>query len=123
MDIHIKVKAVPATSLLNSEESEPSCDVAKRVGAARAVQLSRFGYESLFKTNSVIPNSLMVKYCKIGVEETDFLRSMIEKFSLSARAYSRILKLSRTIADLDGADFISLGHISEAIQFRYLDRE
>ena len=96
---------------------ESSATIAARVLEARKIQLKRFRNEG-FYTNSRIPTNKLEQYCKIGAQEAKFIRHIMEKFNLSARSYVRLLKISRTIADLDGKDFISLAHISKALQFR-----
>lgn len=121
IDMHLFIKAVPVDDLLQDGESEPSEVIAKRVVAARAIQLERFKKEGIF-TNSQMSAEMIKRYCSIGAQQKAFLKGVIEKLHLSARAYGKILKLSRTIADLDGNNFISLRNISEAVQFRNLDR-
>lgn len=119
IDIQLKVSAVPPSELvgLGSNEAEPSSVIAKRVLKARQKQLERYAAEN-FYTNAQIPPGKLGEYCRIGDKEQEFLRNVISRLGISARGYGRILKISRTIADLDGEDFISLGHISKAIQFR-----
>ena len=104
---------------LQTGENMPECSatIAARVLEARKIQMHRFRNESFF-TNSRIPASRLEQYCRIGSREVKFIRHIMEKFNLSARSYVRLLKISRTIADLDGKDFISLAHISKALQFR-----
>lgn len=119
IDIQLKVSAVPPSELvgLGNSAAEPSSVIAKRVLKARQIQLERYAEEN-FYTNAQIPPGKLGEYCRIGEKEQEFLRNVISKLGISARGYGRILKISRTIADLDGEDFISLGHISKAIQFR-----
>ena len=121
LDMHIFVKAVSGDDLIADGEEEPSETIAKRVLAARQIQYERFKNEGIF-TNSQMNVRQLNTYCKVSKEQKRFLRDVIHRLNLSARSYSRILKLSRTIADIDGDIFISLQHISEAIQFRNLDR-
>ena len=102
---------------LGSGMPESSATIAARVLEARKIQLKRYRNEG-FYTNSRIPTNKLEQYCKIGAQEVKFMRHIMEKFNLSARSYVRLLKISRTIADLDGKDFISLAHISKALQFR-----
>ncbi|MEG1898948.1 MAG: YifB family Mg chelatase-like AAA ATPase [Bacteroidales bacterium] len=119
IDIQLNVAPVPAEDIVGGSDinEEPSCIIAKRVEKARMLQLKRYANEN-FYTNAQIPPSLIRKYCKIGVPEMEYLKRVISQLNISARGYSRILKISRTIADLDGDDFISLSHISRAIQFK-----
>ena len=133
IDIQIFLKPVPPHELLDlgndlqtQENSsalivENSATIADRVAQARERQYHRFANEE-FCTNSSIPASKLDHYCRIGTKERRFIEQIMKKFNLSARSYSRILKISRTIADLDGEDFISLAHISKALQFRNLDK-
>ena len=119
IDIQLNLKNVPPDDIvgLSAKEEEPSRLIAERVKRAREIQLERFKNEN-FYTNSRIPAGKLAKYCKIGEKEQAFLKTYISRQGISARGYSRILKISRTIADLDGKDFISLEHISKAIQLR-----
>ena len=121
IDLHIWVDRVETDRLVDNGQEEPSEVIARKVEKARQIQLERFKNESIF-TNSRMNVSLIEKYCRVGEQEKRFLATLIDKLHLSARAYSRILKLSRTIADLDGKEYIGMAHISEAVQFRNLDR-
>jgi magnesium chelatase family protein len=121
IDMHIMVRPVESKRLVDETEAEPSSAIAARVAAAREIQRQRFASESIF-TNSQMSAALIKKFCPLDVQERDFLDNAIRRLGLSARSYSRILKLSRTIADLEGVKFISLSHISEAIGFREMDR-
>ena len=119
IDIQLNVAPVTADVItgcgnFNQESSET---IALRVESARDIQNYRYKKES-FSTNAEIPPPLLDKYCKIGDNERIYLRDMINKCGISARGYSRILKISRTIADLNSEDFISLAHICKAFQFR-----
>ena len=122
LDLHIWVDPVNAEDLVDEALEEPSEIVAQRVASARAIQLERFAKEKIF-TNSQMDAGLLRKYCHIGRTENEFLKEIIRKLRLSGRAYSRILKISRTIADLAGNESISLPDIAEAVRFRSLDRE
>ena len=102
---------------LGGPAQEPSSEIAKRVKRARDIQLKRYAGEN-FYTNAQIPPGKLMEYCRIGEKEQIFLKRIMSQMGISARGYSRILKISRTIADLDGEDFISLEHISKAVQFR-----
>lgn len=121
IDLQIEVQPVPAERLTGEDGSESSSKIRERVEAARMIQNKRFMGE--YNTNAQIPAGDLKKYCKIGRNETQFLCAAISKLNLSARAYSRILKVARTIADLDGGDFISLSHLSEALLYRGFDRK
>lgn len=122
IDIQLTVDAVAPEELVGgvgcgAPAGESSRAIAERVAKAREVQLRRYVGES-FYTNARIPPALLMKYCKMGEAERVYLRKMVGQLNISARGYARILKISRTIADLDGEDFISLGHISSAVQFK-----
>lgn len=121
IDMHIYLERVPTESLVISNKEESSEVIAQRVKAARDIQLKRFSNEGIF-TNSRMNAAMVSKYCKIGDAERKFLSHIVDKLELSARAYTRILKLSRTIADLADMEEITLNAISEAVQFRNLDR-
>ena len=119
IDIQLNVKSVSPEDMvgLGKTREEPSREIARRVKAARDIQLERFKGEN-FYTNAQIPAGKLAKYCRIGEREQLFLKNFIARQGISARGYSRILKISRTIADLDGKDFISLEHISKAVQLK-----
>lgn len=121
IDMHIMVHPVESSKLVDDSSSEPSSEIAARVAAARKIQIERFRDDGIF-TNSQMGPALIRKYCGIDDEQRKYLDQIIRKLKLSARSFSRILKLSRTIADLDGAKCISLKHISEAVGFREMDR-
>ena len=119
IDIQLNIFPVPPSEIvgLGGPAQEPSSEIAKRVKRARDIQLKRYAGEN-FYTNAQIPPGKLAEYCKIGEKEQKFLKRIMLQMGISARGYSRILKISRTIADLDGEDFISLAHISKAVQFR-----
>lgn len=119
IDIQLNVKPVTAAEIvgLSGKEEEQSNVIAQRVKKARDIQYKRF-YKENFFTNAQIPASKIGEYCKIGEKEKLLLQKMVTKMGISARGCSRILKISRTIADLNGDDFISLEHISKAVQFK-----
>jgi magnesium chelatase family protein len=122
IDIHIDVPAVKYKELRGEVEIESSADIRKRVIAARARQSERFATEKGVYSNAQMPPKLIRKYCAINAEGEKLLESAIAKLGLSARAHDRILKVSRTIADLDGAESIAPKHLGVAIQYRTLDR-
>ncbi|MEE9429599.1 MAG: YifB family Mg chelatase-like AAA ATPase [Melioribacteraceae bacterium] len=123
IDIHIEVPAVKYKDLSSKESGEPSADVRKRVVDARKKQTERFeGIDYIFN-NADMGSKEVRKYCVLDEAGANLLKMAMTKLGLSARAYDRILKVSRTIADLENADNISPNHISEAIQYRSLDRE
>lgn len=123
IDIHIEVEAVPFEKLADRTPAESSEAIRDRVSAAREVQQKRF--EDLENThyNAQMSSRQIRKYCVLDAASTQLLKSAMERLSLSARAYDRILKVARTIADLEGEEAVAQSHIAEAIQYRSLDRE
>ncbi|HSE40671.1 MAG TPA: YifB family Mg chelatase-like AAA ATPase [Acidobacteriota bacterium] len=121
-DIHLDVPAVKSQELLSENfESESSQAIRMRVCAARKTQLERYRKHRLF-SNSQIPAKLIKQYCKLDDSCLQLMEKAIRKFHLSARAYHRILKVSRTIADLDASAEIKTQHLSEAVQYRSIDQ-
>ncbi|MCX5874348.1 MAG: YifB family Mg chelatase-like AAA ATPase [Deltaproteobacteria bacterium] len=121
IDIHIEVPSVEWRDLTSKQDSEASEDIRNRVNQARKIQLSRLTRYGIF-SNSQMKSALIRKYCALDQDSLNFLEKVVERLGLSARAYHRILKIARTIADLDGSDDIRPNHVSEAIQYRSLDR-
>jgi magnesium chelatase family protein len=122
IDIHIEVAPVRYKDLDSKCTSEKSEDIRKRVNRAREIQLKRYKGTKIF-FNSQLKPSLMAKFCKLGEEEKKLLKDAFDRMGFSARAHDRILKVSRTIADLDESEDIKVHHIAEAIQYRSLDRK
>ena len=122
IDIHIEVPAVKYEELSSPIEAENSESIRRRVNAAREIQRKRF--ENIGITaNARIPSGSLQKYCKLDENADALLKKAFEKMGLSSRAYSKILKVSRTIADLDGSETIKAAHVAEAVQYRSLDRK
>jgi magnesium chelatase family protein len=121
IDIHIDVPAVKFKELASETPSESSAEIRERVVRARQIQQERFAGEKLFSNAQMSPR-LIRKYCAIDSSSKGLLERAITMLGLSARAYDRILKVSRTLADLEGRELIESGHVSEAIQYRTLDR-
>lgn len=121
LDLHIKVDPVKAEELVGDDFGETSEVVAQRVLAARRIQQGRLEKEGIF-TNAAMNAEMLHKYCFVGNAGNDYLKEIIKRLNLSGRAYSRILKLARTIADLEGSETISLQHLAEAVKYRSLDR-
>jgi len=123
IDIHIEVEAVPFEKLADRTPAESSEAIREGVTVARVIQQKRF--EELENThyNAQMSSRQIRKYCVLDAASTQLLKSAMERLSLSARAYDRILKVARTIADLEGEDEVSQNHIAEAIQYRSLDRD
>jgi len=122
IDIHIEVPAVPYKDLSNQYSGEPSEDIRKRVVAARNIQIQRFGNDRRIYANGQMKTRHIRKFCTLRSEAQALLDAAMQKLGLSARAYTRILKVSRSIADLDSSEDIQSHHIAEAIQYRTLDR-
>ncbi len=122
VDLHIHVNPVKYQDLSSNVESERSDKVRKRVVKAREIQLKRFKDRKGIYSNSNMTSKEIKEYCRINSDSENLMKMAITKLGLSARAYDRILKVSRTIADLAAENNISSAHISEAIQYRSLDR-
>ncbi len=122
IDIHVDVPAVPYQDLMKEIHAEPSSSIRKRVNAARMIQAKRFARTKIY-CNAQMGSRHIKSHCKIGADSRNLLETAIERLGLSARAFNRILKIARTIADLGGESNINVDHISEAIQYRGLDRK
>ena len=122
IDIHVDVPAVRYKDLADVHDSESSVAIRHRVKRARSGQSERFHGRNFF-CNAQMSNRHIRNYCTIGQESHRLLETAIDKLGLSARAYNRVLKIARTIADLEGTKDINMHHISEAIQYRSLDRD
>ena len=123
IDIHVEVVPVPFRELSEARSAEPSADVRQRVIKARQIQEKRYSKNKGIHCNAQITSKMLREICKIDSVGQELLKNAMEKLNLSARAYDRILKVSRTIADLDGSEKIKPEHLAEAIQYRSLDRE
>lgn len=123
IDIHIEVTPVPFEKLSEERKGESSVEIRKRVTTARQVQTDRFESYDNVHYNAQMNVKQIRSYCQLGDASKELLKTAMERLNLSARAYDRILKVSRTIADLEGSEDIMGAHISEAIQYRSLDRE
>lgn len=123
IDIHIEVPAVKYKELSSEAKSESSFEIRNRVMKARTTQQKRFEKHSNIFNNADMGSKEVRHYCKLDSAGTELLKMAMTKLGLSARAYDRILKVSRTIADLESSENILPQHISEAIQYRSLDRE
>jgi len=123
IDIHIEVTPVPFEKLSEERNGESSAVIRKRVIAARELQTKRFKDSKKVHYNAQMNTKQIRKHCALDEASKTLLKTAMERLNLSARAYDRILKVSRTIADIEGVDKIDGNHISEAIQYRSLDRE
>ncbi|MEO0231717.1 MAG: YifB family Mg chelatase-like AAA ATPase [candidate division WOR-3 bacterium] len=123
IDIHIELPPISYSEISSKKEGEPSEKIRERVERARKIQLERFKNEKGIYFNAHMKQKHLKKYINISEEGENLLKDAMEKMNFSARAYTRILKLSRTIADLEESEEIKPHHIAEAIQYRALDRE
>lgn len=122
IDIHVEIQPVAFDKLAESRSGETSAQIRERVIKARQIQAERYAGEASVHCNAQINTRLQEKYCRLTPEATAILRRAMEKNDMSARAYDRILKVARTIADLDASPSIETRHISEAVGYRSLDR-
>jgi magnesium chelatase family protein len=123
IDIHIEVPAVKYKEISSETKGETSTEIRERVIKARKIQYERFANLKDVFSNGDMSSREVRQYCKLDTACSDLLKMAMSKLGLSARAYDRILKVSRTIADLESSENILPQHISEAIQYRSLDRE
>ena len=123
IDIHVEVVPVPFRELSNDRKSEKSEAILQRVITARKIQEDRFSESKGIHCNAQMTSKQLRQICRLNETGQVLLKNAMEKLSLSARAYDRILKVSRTIADLDASETIKPEHLAEAIQYRSLDRE
>lgn len=122
IDLHVEVTPVAFSQLSSLQPAEPSVSIRKRVIEARAIQSARFASQDGIHANAQMNAREIRKICALEADSHDLLKKAMERLNLSARAYDRILKVSRTIADLDGEDSIKTVHVAEAIHYRNLDR-
>lgn len=123
IDLQIEIVPVPFEKISDAREGEPSAAIRERVIAARKIQEQRYAGEPGIHCNAQMPPKLIKKYAAIDAQSLAMLKMAMERFNLSARAYDRILKVARTIADLEASELIQSHHIGEAIGYRNLDRE
>jgi magnesium chelatase family protein len=121
IDLHLEVPAVPFGDLASDRAREDSSVVRARVATARALQQDRYKSDGLF-CNAQLRPRLLKRHCEIGPESRRLIEHSMARLGLSARAYHRILKVARTVADLAGQERVLSGHVAEAIQYRSLDR-
>jgi len=122
IDIHVEVPAIDLKDLTDGSLEEPSANIRERVTHARYIQLKRFCDQPKISCNARMNSRLLRKYCVLEPESMDLLRTAVTNLNLSARAYDRILRVARTIADLAGSRKIQVENIAEAVQYRTLDR-
>jgi magnesium chelatase family protein len=121
IDLHIEVPSLKWKEISDTELAEPSSAIRERISHARAIQQKRFADDGIH-CNAHMNTAQLRKYCQLDEPSQTLLKTAMEKFGLSARAYDRILKVSRTIADLDGETPLKPSYIAEAIQYRNMDR-
>lgn len=122
IDIHLEVPAVPYKDLSGPSDGVSSQDILERVMKARQIQNQRFK-RSKIHTNAGMNSRQIRQFCKINAPSGSLLENAMDRFGLSARAHARILKIARTIADLEDKPDIRVSHVAEAIQYRTLDRK
>ncbi|MEG1499651.1 MAG: ATP-binding protein, partial [Clostridia bacterium] len=122
IDLHVEVDNITYDELSSKNNGEKSIDIKKRVNNARKIQLERFKADNIF-SNSKMGIVQTKKYCALSEDCSSLMKMAFENLKLSARAHDRILKVARTIADLEGEEDILTDHIAEAIQYRSLDRK
>ena len=122
IDIQIEVSPIKYEKLGKEEKTETSQEIKKRVNQAREIQRQRYKEETIY-SNAALTPKLIEKYCQLDTQSKQILEAAFEKLGLSARAYGRILKVARTIADLAESEQIKKNHIAEAIQYRSLDKK
>ena len=122
IDLHVEVDSLSFKELNDNHTEETSADIKKRVDFARKVQLIRYDGKKIY-SNSKMTSAMIKKYCKLSPDGEKILEQAFDKLKLSARAHDRILKVARTIADLDGSDSIEVCHLLEAISYRSLDNK
>ena len=123
IDLHVEVTPVAFSELSRKEDGEKSESIRERVIQARNIQTERYKYIPGIYANAQMSSKHLQEYCRLDQISEAVLKKAMERLNLSARAYDRILKVSRTIADLDNQENINVEHVAEAIQFRSLDRE
>ena len=123
IDLQVEVESVPFEDIAKAPKGESSAVIRERVLKARQIQSERFKGIKGIHCNAQMTTSLLQKYVQLDDQALNLLRTAMKKFNLSARAYDRILKVSRTIADLEGAENVQSSHIAEAIGYRNLDRD
>ncbi|UOQ54619.1 YifB family Mg chelatase-like AAA ATPase [Hymenobacter cellulosivorans] len=123
IDLHVEVTPVTFDQMTETRKAETSENIQQRVEKARKVQVTRFREFPEIHSNAMMPSQMVKELCQINEAGRALLKTAMERLGLSARAYDRILKVARTIADLGGSEEIRLEHLAEAIQYRSLDRE
>ncbi len=121
IDLKIDVEKVAFDEISNKSSEEPSCEIKKRVDKARTIQNNRFKGTNVH-TNAKMNSKMLNKYCELSEECVNLMKMAFEKYHISARGYTRLLKVARTIADLDGSENIEMSHLAEALAYRTIDK-
>ena len=122
IDIQVEVNSVKYENIISKDKEESSATIKSRVNKARKIQSERYKGLNIFSNSELTPK-LIEEFCKLNLEERKILQASFNKLGMSARAYGRILKVARTIADLDDSKNIEVPHLLEAIQYRSLDKK
>lgn len=122
IDLHVEVPAVPFEALANATPGESSATIRERILRVRAIQAERYRALSNIRCNADLPAGKLQTFCPLDPAAATLLRSAMDELALTARAYTRILRVARTIADMAGSETLSQAHLFEAIQYRALDR-
>jgi magnesium chelatase family protein len=123
IDLHVEVVPVSFDEMTADRKTETSEEIRHRVVMARQIQSERFKDNEQIYCNAMMPSNMVKQICVVNDAGKSLLKTAMERLGLSARAYDRILKVSRTVADLAGSSEIKVEHLAEAIQYRSLDRE
>jgi magnesium chelatase family protein len=123
IDLQLEVPALSVAELTSDQRAEPSAQIRERIAQARGIQSGRFSGDAALFCNAQMKHRDLKNYCCIDEKGKQLLRRAVEKLGFSARAYDRVLKVARTIADLAGSEPILPAHLAEAIQYRALDRQ
>ena len=118
IDLHLEVSAVPFNEINDERQGEPSAEIKKRVDASRKIQTERYHKNGKIHCNAQMGPREIERYCKLDHPSMRLLERSVEKLGLSARGYHRILKIARTIADMDNKKELQLSHVAEAVQYR-----
>ena len=122
IDLHVEVPAVPYRDLKQAQGSIDSAAMHEKINTAREVQQSRYA-QLHFSSNSELSGKWLERFCPLTETEHSFLEAAVKRLGMSARAFTRVLRISRTIADLAGDDNLTVTHLAEAINYRGLDRQ
>lgn len=123
IDLHVEALPVEYDDLASEQGGESSADVRARVMAARTLQRERYKALPGVRCNAQLPSGALRRYCRMTPAAEKILRSAFERLGYSARAYDRILRVARTVADLNGSEVLDTAHLSETLQYRTLDRK